>query len=978
MQTAKPKRTYTRKAKQPIVETSAEKAVPPASPKKRRMNEEYAKLLGELLTIMVKRGDNIRARVYRRAQETILSIPEDIYGPEDVAGKPGIGPTILEKLQTYEKTGTLNILEREKDNPENILSDVYGVGPKKAKELVAKGITTIAQLRERQSEVLNDVQRVGLKYYEDILEKIPRAEIDEYAKVFQSVYEKISKTTEMKYEIVGSYRRGVAFSGDIDVIITAKNATAFKEWINELIAQKNIIEVLSRGSSKCLVISRLAEGSRARRVDFLYTTPEEYPFAVLYFTGSKGFNATMRGYALKQGLSLNEHGLSKMVDKKKEEKLSLNIVDERGIFDYLGLVYKEPKSRVDGRAVVAKDGAAVVPIIDDGDNEIDIGEPGADIPKDPEKLEEFCTNLLQKKGKLVSSKKTLKKESIGELPKGPSIKKSKSTKLPPIKILPDSLKLNNVIDLNDLPKSPPKPIPITIPLSFDYKPSTDKPRTTPLVPSSGVLAKEPSIVNIEKGKKPRKPKTEKVAKEPQKNKSVKISKEPPIIIPSSPIQKINYEKLNSPKGLSKSPAKYIQIPEPKPPAKNKTAKLPKEPKIQKPLKTKTQKQKPQKTNIVDIPERGTSVGIASFSGETSNAFRRMKDIQSSIARINSIPETKQKTKEWYESRYGMLTASNIHKALGSESQKNSLIYEKCKPLTMDHSSGNINTENPMHWGVKYEPITAAIYEHMFSTTLSYYGCIPHAQYPFIGASPDGIVADPQHSRYGHMVEIKNIVNRDITGIPKEEYWVQMQVQLETCDLEYCDFIETRIKEYETAEQYYEDAEHSYNGVVLYFVRKMLVADAVQKYTVEDGKYNDPYYVYMPLDVPIEETTQWIADKRHELRDEYVLYKTNYWYLQEISCVIVQRNRDWFQAAVPSFISIWNTIERERVSGYDHRATVKKPKLIVEKRPESDDPDVSNDQVQSSGPRTFDNRMNGNVGTGGGICLIKLDESGSFY
>jgi hypothetical protein len=261
---------------------------------------------------------------------------------------------------------------------------------------------------------------------------------------------------------------------------------------------------------------------------------------------------------------------------------------------------------------------------------------------------------------------------------------------------------------------------------------------------------------------------------------------------------------------------------------------------------------------------------------------------------------------------------------------------------------------------------------MFSATLSYYGCIPHEKYPFIGASPDGIVADPSHSRYGHMVEIKNIVNRDITGIPKEEYWVQMQVQLETCNLEYCDFIETRIKEYETAEQYYADNdEHTYKGVVLYFVRKMLVADAAQKYTAEDGKYNDPYYVYMPLDIPMEETAQWIAAKRHELRDEYVLYKPNYWYLQEISCVLVQRNREWFQAAVPSFISIWKTIERERVSGYDHRSTVKKPKLVVEKRQESEDPGLST--PTALGPRTFDNRHN--IGTGGGICLIKLDESG---
>ena len=375
------------------------------------------------------------------------------------------------------------------------------------------------------------------------------------------------------------------------------------------------------------------------------------------------------------------------------------------------------------------------------------------------------------------------------------------------------------------------------------------------------------------------------------------------------------------------------------------------------------------------------------------------NIQSSIARINSIPETKQKTKEWYENRYGMLTASNIYKALGSDAQKNSLIYEKCKPLTTDHSSGNINTENPMHWGVKYEPVSASIYEHMFSATLSNYGCIPHAQYPFIGASPDGIVADPSHSRYGHMVEIKNIVNRDITGIPKEEYWVQMQVQLETCDLEYCDFIETRIKEYETAEQYYavNDA-HTYKGVVLYFVRKMLVSDAAQKYVAEDsgnsyarselgnwkflqrndggvskdeGKYNDPHYVYMPLDVPMEETAQWIAKKRQELSDEYVLYRTNYWYLQEISCVLVQRNREWFQVAVPSFIFIWETIERERVSGYDHRATVKKPKLVVEKRQESEDPGTSAEQ--SIMVRAIDNRHN--IGTGCGVCLIKLDECG---
>jgi len=658
MSETKPKKKYTRKVK-PVVESTITSSPPIGKTRKnertperettkefRRMNEKYAGLMGELLAIMVKRGDNIRARVYRRAQESILAIPDDIYEPADLTGKPGIGPVILEKLKTYDETGTLDILEREKENPENILSDVYGVGPKKAKELVSKGITSIAQLREKQNEVLNDVQKVGLKYYEDILEKIPREEIDEYAAIFQSAYETVGKKTEMKYEIVGSYRRGATASGDIDVIITAKDAAAFNQWIDELLSAKIIIEVLSRGKSKCLVITRLNEGYTARRVDFLYTSPEEYPYAVLYFTGSKGFNATMRGFALTKGLSLNEHGLSKMVDKKKEEQLSLNIVDEQGIFDYLGLVYKDPKDRIDGRAVVSKNGkVSVTPVIEND------GEPDAQktvennvpksldkevysspksqnktrknttkkvakglskdlskdlpngLPKYPKELESFCTELLKQKGKEKSAdekeqnpempkysaepKSILKRETMGELPKGPTIKnprKNKTVKiakeptiipssekepepLPPIKILPGSPKLTDVQDISDAELA---------------------------IPKSSV------------SKKPRKPKTEKVPKEPKtktlKNKKGISAKEeestgvsqtsPKQSIPQEPIEKLEYNKLDSVKysgrvaegirgnSRERSSSEFVkdmpkEQPAPKKSRKNTTKKLPK-------------------------------------------------------------------------------------------------------------------------------------------------------------------------------------------------------------------------------------------------------------------------------------------------------------------------------------------------------------------------------------------------------------------
>jgi DNA polymerase/3'-5' exonuclease PolX len=266
-----------------------------------------------------------------------LSLDRDIHTVDELKSVSGIGASSLAHMREYLEKGTLEIIEAERLNPENILSDIYGVGPKKAKELVQKGVTSIAQLRKRQDELLNKVQKVGLQYYEDILERIPRSEIDKYNEVF-----KAAVPPTAKYEIVGSYRRGAADSGDIDVIITSENKLDFQNFIDFLISKHIILEVLSRGDSKCLVIARISTPKYARRVDFLYTSPQEYPFAVLYFTGSKGFNTVMRGHALKQGYSLNEHELTV---KSNGEKIQGKFVEEKDIFDFLGLVYVNPENR---------------------------------------------------------------------------------------------------------------------------------------------------------------------------------------------------------------------------------------------------------------------------------------------------------------------------------------------------------------------------------------------------------------------------------------------------------------------------------------------------------------------------------------------------------------------------------------------------------------------------------------------------------
>ena len=326
-----------------------------------RLNERLIEILDQLSSIMLKQGEPFRARAYQKAQETIMSMNEDIVNLDQLKGKPNIGSTIMEKFDEFIKTGSLKVIEREKNNPVNILGDIYGVGPKKAQELVSAGITSIAQLRANADTFLNPSQKIGLQYYEDILKRIPRSEIVQYDAIFKNAFKHVETGPDCKYEIVGSYRRGAQTSGDIDVILTSLNHKVFVDFVDYLIKEGIILEVLSRGPSKCLVIARILDLDIARRVDFLYASPEEYPFSILYFTGSKFFNTVMRHQALNKGLTMNEHGLYSLVGKKKEDKVAHKFTNEKDIFDYLGLEYKTPEERIDGRSVVLALNHTVVP-----------------------------------------------------------------------------------------------------------------------------------------------------------------------------------------------------------------------------------------------------------------------------------------------------------------------------------------------------------------------------------------------------------------------------------------------------------------------------------------------------------------------------------------------------------------------------------------------------------------------------------------
>jgi hypothetical protein len=167
-----------------------------------------------------------------------------------------------------------------------------------------------------------------------------------------------------------------------------------------------------------------------------------------------------------------------------------------------------------------------------------------------------------------------------------------------------------------------------------------------------------------------------------------------------------------------------------------------------------------------------------------------------------------------------------------------------------------------------------------------------------------------------MLEIKNPVSREISGIPKKEYWVQMQLQMETCDLDECDFLETKFTEYESEQAYNADGTFSHTekglqkGVMLYF----------------SDQDNFPKYVYKPLTMGQEEFAKWEQDtiELYEGEKNMVWIKNNYWKLEQVSCVLVLRNKQWFEANVPALESLWKTVLEERVTGYEHRAPKQRP------------------------------------------------------
>ena len=303
-------------------------------------------IFGKISSYEKSMGEKFKANSYGKAISSLKMVQDDSeLTEENIIKMNGIGKSLLTKIMDIINTGTCSLYEKVKDykDPKKIFEEIHAIGPKAAKDLVNKGFKNIQDLRDcpNLDEILNDKQKLGLKFYEDILARIPRKEIVDHEKYLKLVLKKTDPTAELT--IAGSYRRGKEESGDIDILLKSKDKKTYKIFIEVLTKLKYLYpEHLALGPKKFNGLGRIKENLPYRRIDIMYTKPEEYPFAILYFTGSMEFNAKMRGLTLEKGLSMNEYSLK---DNKTKNVVDHKFIKEIDIFDYLGMDYVEPTSR---------------------------------------------------------------------------------------------------------------------------------------------------------------------------------------------------------------------------------------------------------------------------------------------------------------------------------------------------------------------------------------------------------------------------------------------------------------------------------------------------------------------------------------------------------------------------------------------------------------------------------------------------------
>ncbi|KAL4812392.1 hypothetical protein BDW67DRAFT_188746 [Aspergillus spinulosporus] len=348
-------------------ETSDESQSPPAKTKSRELSlggnraAECWQQKFQMQKYYTQTADHWCALAYRKAISSLRNQSMKVLSRSEAIRIPGIGERLADKIEEIVLTDRLRRL----DNTSNTVEDrllqtylgVYGAGITVASRWIAQGYRSLEDLRTKAS--LTQAQRIGLDHYFDFSQRIPRSEVLAHGNLVRRVVQ--MENPDMQVIIGGSYRRGAATSGDIDLLITGPNATI--EEIRTLMLDNVVPKLFEQGylqaglaatcrgeGSKWHGASKLPDGQLWRRIDLLFVPGAELGVALIYFTGNDIFNRSIRLLASKKFMRLNQRGLyadalrGSQWAKANPGRL-LESRDERRIFELLGVPWRPPEHR---------------------------------------------------------------------------------------------------------------------------------------------------------------------------------------------------------------------------------------------------------------------------------------------------------------------------------------------------------------------------------------------------------------------------------------------------------------------------------------------------------------------------------------------------------------------------------------------------------------------------------------------------------
>ena len=263
---------------------------------------------------------------------------------------------LAKKIWEIVETGHLRRLDHvdPKQDAINLFVGVWGAGPTTAEAWVSQGLKTLEDLKNHGK--LTRQQEIGLKYYDEFLERMPREEAGQIEEVVKNAALEINPGLEAF--ACGSYRRGKPTCGDVDVIVSHPDGKSHEGVMTKLLDSLKSSGFLTDDLTfaengehrKYLGVCKLpGENTKHRRLDIIVVPYNEWACSLLYFTGSDYFNRSMRLLAKNNGMSLSEHSLNTGVVRKGGEKIfegtPLPVFSEKDVFDYLGLEYREPHER---------------------------------------------------------------------------------------------------------------------------------------------------------------------------------------------------------------------------------------------------------------------------------------------------------------------------------------------------------------------------------------------------------------------------------------------------------------------------------------------------------------------------------------------------------------------------------------------------------------------------------------------------------